>query len=347
MPRYRSLDHWRGFSALAVLLFHAFVPLQDKIGSPFLSATIGQGWLGVSLFFVISGYCVTERLSRELATAGNAGRFLLDRGWRLLPPYWAALALMLVLRVAALPFNGGQGLSDWASWCAAPLLLEKLAGRDHVLLVAWSLAYEFVFYLLAAGCFVVAQATRRKWTGFVCAGALAGLAWQPFWPALHGLAGGWVQFLFGSVVWLVLHLVRRRWLQVLAAAALAAGGAWIGGAPGVSSPALPVAAGFAALLLLAAPLDGLIARWPALRPLAWSGGISYSLYLTHVPLIGPLRNLLERWIPPAPLPLILLCLLCSAVALAGGSWFHRLIERRVEASRRRHFHPRDFSVQHP
>jgi len=294
---------------------------------------------------VISGYCVTERLAREHAAGGTAGRFILDRAWRLLPPYWATLGLLLVLRLVALPFNGGRGMSDWVSWCAAPLLLEKLVGREHVLLVAWSLAYEFVFYLLAAGCFIAAQATRRPWVGFVCAGALAGLAWQPFWSAFHGLAGGWVQFLFGAGVWLVLHFVRQRWRQFLVAAFLVAGGWSIGNAPGIPLHALPVAATFAAILLLAAPHDVTIAKWGTLRPLAWAGSISYSLYLVHVPLIGPMRNLIERWIPSEPFPLILLGLGCSIVAIVGGGWFHRWVERPVEAARRHHLP--SLSVQPP
>lgn len=310
-----------------------------------LTTPLGYGWLGVSLFFVISGYCVTERLAREHSAGGRAWNFLLDRGWRLLPPYWATLVLLLVLRVAALPFNGGQGLPGWADWGAALLLLDKLRSGEHVLLVAWSLAFEFVFYFAAAGCFVLAQRSRRIWIGFVCAGLLAALAWQPFWPVFHKLAAGWVQFIFGSAVWLVLHQVRSQWLQAVAAVPFVTLALLNVGAPGADQPALAVAAGFAALLLLAAPWDQMIAELRPLRALGWLGGISYSLYLTHVPIISPLRNLLERWTPPTPLALGALCLFCTAVAIAGGGWFNQLIERRVEASRRQHFRPADSSAR--
>jgi len=345
--RYRSLDHWRGFSALAVLLFHVFTSMHAKLGTPMLTSPLGYGWLGVSLFFVISGYCVTERLAREHKEGGSAGRFLLDRGWRLLPPYWATLGLLLVLRAAAMPFNGGQGMPSWGDWGTAVVLLDKLRSGEHVLLVAWSLAYEFVFYFVAAGCFLLVHVSRRVWVGFACAGLLAILAWQPCWPVFHKVAAGWVQFLFGSVVWLMLHPVRARWLQALAVTGFVTVALLNLGAPGADQPALPVAAVFAALLLLAAPWDQKIAELPLLRPMSWLGGISYSLYLTHVPIVSPLRNLLERVTPPTPLALGALGLFCTAVAIAGAGWFNQLIERRVETVRRRHFRPADSSASQP
>lgn len=335
MERYRSLVHWRGLSAVGVLFFHVYEPLQEKIGWSFLAGTAGYGWLGVSLFFVVSGYCVSERLAREFESGGAVAGFFLDRCWRLLPPYWAALGLMLALRLAALPFNGGQGSPDWTVWWTAPFLMEKLAGHDHVLLVAWSLAYEFTFYVVAGVGLVVVQLVRRQVAVFAYLTVVTALVWLPAWPGLHGLASGWTQFTLGVAVWIALRrgtvsvrAVSAAVLGVLAAFLHVRGGAL----------QLATAAGFAALLLLLAPCDRSLAESRLLRPLAWVGTMSYSLYLTHVPIISPLRNLVGRGMPSSPVALFLLGLTCAGVAIAFAWQFYRQVERRVEDARRRHLH---------
>jgi len=61
--RYLSLDHWRGFAALWVLVFHAHrgrPPLEPA----WLGEFVSWGWLGVPLFFVISGYIMAYTTTR-------------------------------------------------------------------------------------------------------------------------------------------------------------------------------------------------------------------------------------------------------------------------------------------
>jgi peptidoglycan/LPS O-acetylase OafA/YrhL len=58
-PQYKSLDHWRGIAILWVMIFHGFGTTYDKSLHPLaesLKAVAAPGWLGVHLFFVISGF---------------------------------------------------------------------------------------------------------------------------------------------------------------------------------------------------------------------------------------------------------------------------------------------------
>jgi peptidoglycan/LPS O-acetylase OafA/YrhL len=94
--RYRTLEAWRGVACLAVLLFHSLGPYQHEPFWPALEpvrAVAGHGWTGLHLFFVISGYCIFERLRLALATGETPAEFIVDRAWRILPTYWVVLGL--------------------------------------------------------------------------------------------------------------------------------------------------------------------------------------------------------------------------------------------------------------
>jgi len=58
-PQYRTLDHWRGIAALWVMIFHGFATIYNKPLNPLVElvkSVAALGWLGVHLFFVISGF---------------------------------------------------------------------------------------------------------------------------------------------------------------------------------------------------------------------------------------------------------------------------------------------------
>lgn len=57
-PRYDSLDIWRGVACLAVVVFHVAAQDRRVEAVPAVSAVLAKLWLGVPMFFVISGYCI-------------------------------------------------------------------------------------------------------------------------------------------------------------------------------------------------------------------------------------------------------------------------------------------------
>jgi exopolysaccharide production protein ExoZ len=336
--RYESLDHWRGVAALAVMAFHLFATWGDSHPDarqlPWL-VLIRHGWLGVELFFVISGYCIAERLARQYATGGSVSAYLLDRARRILPAYWAVLLLLLAIRLASAPFNRAAPIVP-LDWLLAVPLLESWFHRPPVLTVSWTLACELFYYLLAGVCFGTARLARRPWVGFALALLLAilGLTLDPLvrqtaWQL-------WPHFLLGSVVWALLRFLPAP--TRLLAGLLVCGGLFAftlqpGGVAGALS--LQTAAVFAFLLLLLQPWDGAIARTRFLRPLGWVGTFSFSLYLVHLPLGSPLQNLAARAWPASADRFALVPLLNCALVLAAAWLFYRKVEQPLEAWRRR------------
>jgi peptidoglycan/LPS O-acetylase OafA/YrhL len=155
--RSERVNQLRGFAALAVVLCHlgvsAYKDAPNLSGNPWpwLGFALGFGYLGVPLFFVISGFCIHLPQARMLALAEPAaapltwGRFFVRRFWRLYPPYLAAIAFALILLTLV---NGGPPV-PWTAVAAQATLVHTLhpATFDGVNPPAWSLAVEAQLYL--------------------------------------------------------------------------------------------------------------------------------------------------------------------------------------------------------
>ena len=87
--RNQSLDTLRFLAILLVLGFHV----------PYYHAWATAGWIGVDLFFVLSGFLISGLLFREFQTTGaiNFWRFILRRGLKIWPPFYALLAFTAFL----------------------------------------------------------------------------------------------------------------------------------------------------------------------------------------------------------------------------------------------------------
>lgn len=104
--RLRYLEGLRGLAALYVILFHAYKEVDGRLdGSIFpplihlMTKWMTYGRLGVSVFIVLSGYClmlpVIQSINGQLR--GGVDNYLKRRAWRILPPYYAVLVLSLLL----------------------------------------------------------------------------------------------------------------------------------------------------------------------------------------------------------------------------------------------------------
>ncbi|MEL6535266.1 MAG: acyltransferase, partial [Bacteroidota bacterium] len=150
MPNTRlpGLDVLRGVAILMVLIRHS--PLPDTW---WLKQV---GWLGVDLFFVLSGYLVSRLLYKEWDQTGTIRpiRFLIRRGFKIYPSYY-----LFVGATALYPFlMYGHGYS-WKL-----LVLESAFVQNYVPAIwihTWSLAVEEHFYFALAG--LTFLFIRRKW----------------------------------------------------------------------------------------------------------------------------------------------------------------------------------------
>jgi len=144
-----ELDTLRGIAILAVVLVHG-IPPHDSAGMPrIVAAALGAvryGWLGVNLFFVLSGFLITGILLDSKPSNQYYKRFYVRRALRILPAY--LLLLLLILLVPRM------GISDrQISWSFVGLSLFYLSNLTNFFGVGlqypplWSLAVEEHFYL--------------------------------------------------------------------------------------------------------------------------------------------------------------------------------------------------------
>ena len=107
------------------------------------------------MFFAVSGWSIAERLAAGHRRQESVLHFLRGRALRIYPAYWAALAFLLLVRLAAVPFNTTR-LPDnlpigALGWLGDLFLLQPYFGTVPALVVSWSLVYELGFYALDAG----------------------------------------------------------------------------------------------------------------------------------------------------------------------------------------------------
>ncbi|MEX1344583.1 MAG: acyltransferase family protein, partial [Candidatus Limnocylindrales bacterium] len=330
--RFRpDIEGLRGLAVLLVVLFHAWPDL------------LAGGFIGVDVFFVISGFLITGLLYRELAATGGIDfrGFYARRVRRLFPA--AALALLVtfllsawLLSPLALPRVTGDGVA--AAFSVANIRFA-LASGDYFTVLAtpspflhyWSLSVEEQFYLVwPATLLLVARLGGRRLlapavlTVALLSGVLA--------VAATDVAAGWAFYSLPTRAWqlavgglLAIAAVERFRRSGISALLGLAGWAGLGGVllAGLAFDELLAYPGWWALLptlgavLVIAGGDrrggpGLVL---GLAPLRFLGRISYALYLWHWPLLvlpavalGPELPLGAR-----------LALVGSAVAIATAS----------------------------
>jgi peptidoglycan/LPS O-acetylase OafA/YrhL len=336
--RYHTLDHWRGIAALWVVLFHGFGTTYDKTLHPLaeaLKAIAAPGWLGVHLFFVISGYCIMASLYNLSLKQESAWAFLKSRFWRLYPTYWLAFLLALILNLASSPFNkvdlNTLLPNSWQAWLGNIFLIQPYIDVPYYVVVYWSLVIEVGFYLIAASLFILWNNVGKNIAAFV--GLTLGiisifLAGSQI--ALLSPIAAWGEFLCGVLVFTALFArsqnrayLHSTSLTLLFVLGMISIGANIQG----QESWLWFSALFALGLYLLYKLDQKIVSVNGLRWLQSIGFMSYSLYLLHVPLQGRIINLSSRFIFVESLLMIPLQILGWTVAIAGSYLFYRIAEK--------------------
>ena len=144
--RHLGLDLLRFLAVFLVMFRH----LPGGVGrTEALAVLIQGGWIGVDVFFVLSGFLISGLLFREHQKSGRLDlvQFLIRRGFKIYPPFWVMLAVTLVLMAALEPRIPSRGL------LGEILFLQNYLGglNGHT----WSLAVEEHFYLGLAALFAL------------------------------------------------------------------------------------------------------------------------------------------------------------------------------------------------
>lgn len=344
-PRFTLIDGLRGVAAISVVLYHIY--LQDLLpaarvafAEPFHTVLV-NGYLGVYIFFVLSGFVIAHSVRDAKITAGFVGRFALRRSLRLDPPYWVAIAAAIVLPMLGAPTEARPPVSppSVGAVVAHMFYVQQFLGIPHLIGVFWTLCLEIQFYLV----YVVAMSVVQR-----LAGKPSWLVFGPLWlvslvvsaRVLHVRSAvflwAWPYFFLGAITaW---HhdgrLSRRAWMLVTAATCaplLASHTRWITADDAPRRTAVVVATTLILFLAGGARRDGrsLLQTLTLGTPLQYLGRISYSLYLTHV-LVGiSAARLGIRLLGGGPLvagEVVALVLGCTLACVAVAHVLHLLVE---------------------
>lgn len=362
-PRYETLDMWRGLCCLMLVVFHTTMQVArhyfvDQSGKVTDAGSLGmwlaaRAWIGVPIFFVISGYCIMATLHAR-QKKGGVIEFAKRRFWRIYPPYWTAIGLsaLVILAVNAhwpgLIHDGiftvpnPDGMSRW-EWLGNLTLTESwrhcvFGGHaQHLLPNTWTLCYEEQFYVIAALILLLAGgrifSAAVVVTVFVFVGKTIG--WFLGWDVKGSLLdGGWFQIAAGILLYFRVNKATRtqiRWIHAVLAlgvlASLRNPGHLLDFYPNHDMERF-VAYSFALLASFLYPYDQKLKNALVLRPLRFVGGMSYSVYLCH-PLIakGISFACFRSGVYGNAETLLGVLPLCLAASLPVAYVFHRLIER--------------------
>ncbi|MCU1551755.1 MAG: putative acyltransferase [Glaciihabitans sp.] len=341
----------RAVAVVLVVLYHAGLPY------------IPGGYVGVDVFFVISGYLITGHLAKSLVETGTIrfGDFYARRARRILPAAFTVLAATILASVVfASPFRIGSILRDgMATALYVPNLYFAAQRTDYLADAApspfqhyWSLGVEEQFYLLwPVLLWLLFTLVRRHHSRRV--GAVVVVVVLSFGACLlvAPISQPWAFFSLPTRAWelgigALVALISNQTERV--PSAIGSGAAWIGGAaivwsafafdaetqyPGATT-AIPV---LGAALFIA---GGSAGRFGPAKALAWTpiqclGKISYSLYLVHWPLLVLANARSDVGLPLA------MRLTLVAVAVPVAWLLFRFVETPLRySSHQRQRHPR-------
>lgn len=341
-----ALTGLRGVAALWVLAFHAWLLSRALPGDgcSLLSLVARAGYLGVDLFFVLSGFVIALNYAEDRLHRSAAGyiRFLLKRFARIWPVHLATSVLLGLVFVASIAIRGPLArippiselfisLTMMHAWTVpVPSIWNN---------VSWSISAEWAAYLCFPAVAWFALRLRSKTTIvatvlglFVALGlSIMSVAYQG--TAAYGMHRVAAEFTAGVLLF-------RLWQQADqgaatawgAAAGVALGALILGGGAAEAilgyAAALPVFPVLAAIVVYGlAAGDGPLVRSLSAAPLQYLGRISYSLYLAHFPIMRGARLVFAEYVPDAtPGTVVIMLFTASSISLVLAHWLYHSVE---------------------
>lgn len=305
----------RGIAALMVSFFHftwgsggSYLPLSNILMGIGL-----QGWMGVEIFFVISGFIIPYSMFVNDYSLDKIFIFLKKRIIRIEPPYLISVALAIVLNYISTlsPFYRGAPFKpDWWNALGHVAYLNAFTGQPWLNPVYWTLNLEFQYYLLIALLFslVVSPKWYRRllfFAGFIVASLVA-----PRNDSFIFYYAGY--FLAGIVLFqFYCRIIGKTEFLVLLLA---------------TCGVLFYRQGIILFLLTGATVSVIlfVKKVPAF--MKWLGMISYSLYLLHPLIGGRVMNLTDAIVHNQTLRSIMV-FVALAVSVASAALYYRFIEK--------------------
>lgn len=362
--RSTFIDALRGIAALGVACYH--ITRYEPGGQPsreliprFVLAGFDHAWIGVQIFFVISGFVIAYSLREARVTPGYFANYALRRSVRLDPPYWTTIVFVLLLHALLHLHLGFESPLDVpsklepelsASLVASHLVyLQNILGYDNLSAGFWTLCIEVQFYILyvtglgiaqRAG-LAIAQRASPRHTGtwllvvFLPAALLSLFEWtrtagaQSVYDNDMWIIRFFCMFFLGAAAlwtlegWIPAALF---WLYVVAVVGRIVMQAWFEGLSDDLTVGLSAALAAGLAIYLTGRL-GKLGSWFGAPILQYLGRISYSLYLIHFPISYVVMLLgYEVRGTPGPAEAIVWLGLALAASLAAAHVLYVLVE---------------------
>ncbi len=354
--RLAPVDGLRGLAILLVLLAH----VHQAVGYPYIAdpavfASVDFARSGVDLFFVLSGFCLYYPLTKPGAKP-RWRTFFWRRARRLLPPYYAALALVVFAPLAIRPAAARLGAlvvssspPDWHQvWThltmTHPFFADAFYGLDSPL---WSLGVEWQFYL--AFPLAVWLVARLEWRGVALVGC-ATLAYRqlvmvapapvpsiPF-DIAEIFPSRWLEFVMGMLVAMQLRRAGtggvpryREAFDLAGTCAVFVVASYYLYGPLENAPYahkdLLFSVCWAMVVYLTCREGSVVSAVFSWRPLVWLGTISYSVYLLHFPIIFALAPPVNALHAESYAQLMILAAISLPAVIGCSAVFYHYVER--------------------
>jgi peptidoglycan/LPS O-acetylase OafA/YrhL len=180
--RIRGLDGLRGIAILLVMVYHQTVAVGSTVVDRFVGFWTLSGWVGVDLFFVLSGFLITGILFDSRKSTGYFRNFYARRVLRIFPLYYAVVAFSLFIlphvphwKLDSLARINGDEVWYW-TYLSNFSIGAHAAFRHGILDISWSLAIEEQFYLTWP--LLILLLSRRWLMGVCCALFVLALVWR-------------------------------------------------------------------------------------------------------------------------------------------------------------------------
>lgn len=343
-PDIPALTALRAIGALWVVCYHFDNELRF-----FRAAWIQAGYLGVDLFFVLSGFVIAYSHADDFVNGSTGWRpFLADRLARIYPMHLFSLLILLAMYYTARSAGISLVPTEYTGrdFVLNLLLIQAWGLTDHLSwnYPSWSISTEWFIYLcfpIVAGVLAKVRSYGQAWAAWLALFATVTLVAAVRNGGSLDLLYGWsllrggCEFLMGAFLFVIYRFdpsASPKWSRLAALAALA-GFIWF---PLRGDDFIyPVI--FSILVFAAARADGLMRRVLSSDPIVYIGKISYSIYMTHI----LLRKLIVRWVhlqipPETSLPIRLAVFgLCVALAIAVAALCYHAVENPARIALRR------------